>query len=135
MKLLFAALLAWAAWLPMSIEAQVGIQDVHEVAKSTQTITQSISIAANAIASAAAATSSGTLNGAFAIELYNPIGNSTLNVGFDVSLSTTSTSVWYGREVAAGTGVYYAVSPGTKPLRVRSQNTSAAQIVTITQFK
>lgn len=131
MKLLLSILML----LPALAYSQVGVQDVHEVARSTQTIVQSFSLSANAIANAASSTSSGTLAGAFAIEIYNPIGNSTLNVSFDNCLSTTSSSVCYGREVPAGVGVYYAVSPGTKPLRVRSQNTSAAQIVTVTQFK
>lgn len=131
MKILLTLLMG----LPALSYAQVGIQDVHEVAKSTQTIVQSFSLAANAIANAASSTSSGTLLGSFAIEIYNPIGNSTLNVGFDNCLSTTSSNVCYGREVAAGTGVYYAVAPNTKPLRVRSQNTSSAQIITVTQFK
>ena len=130
MKLLLSCLLL----LPAAAYSQ-GIQDVHEVARTTQTIVQSFSLAANAIANAASSTSSGTLTGAFAIEIYNPVGNSTLNVGFDVCLSTTSSHVCYGREVPAGTGVYYAVPPAVKPLRVRSQKTDGSQIITVTQFK
>lgn len=131
MKLLLTLLMA----LPALSYGQAGIQDVHEVAKSTQTITQTFTVGIGSIAVAQSATSSGSLNGSFAVEVYNPIGNSTLNVGFDVSLSTNINSPFYGREVAAGTGVYYATPSGNRPLYIKSQSTSAVQKVTVTQFK
>ena len=117
--------------------AQSNIQYVREVALSTNTITQTISLCvANGADDVTARTSSGTLAGAFAVEVYNLAGStSTINCGQDVSLSTASTSVWYGREVPAGVGVYYAVPPSTRKTRCMTQNSSGCTQVTITQFK
>ena len=91
--------------LPVAAKAQQGIQNVHEVATSTQSITQTISVCNTAI-DVAAATSSGTLAGAFAIEVYNVSASTQIVVcGFDPMLSSTITSPWYGRELAAGVGM------------------------------
>lgn len=116
---------------------QSGVQNVHEVALTTTTITQTINLcAANGADDVTARTSSGTLAGAFAIEVYNLAGSTnTINCGQDVSLSTASTSPWYGREIAAGIGVYYAVPPSTRKTRCMTQNSSGCTRVTITQLK
>lgn len=117
--------------------AQSGVQNVHEVALTTTTITQTVSICASGGAvDVTAATSSGTLAGAFAIEVYNlAASTNTINCGQDVSLSTNSASAWYGREVVAGVGVYYAVPPSTRKTRCMTQNSGGCTRATITQFK
>ena len=117
--------------------AQSNVQNVHEVALTTQTITQTINICnTNGALDVTAATSSGTLAGAFAIEVYNLAGStSTVNCGQDVSLSTNVYSAWYGREVPAGIGVYYAVPPSTRKTRCMTQNSGGCTRVTITQLK
>lgn len=122
----------------VSASAQSNVQNVHEVALTTTTITQTISLCANNGADdVTARTSSGTLAGAFAIEVFN-IAASTDSIvcGQDVALSSASTSVWYGREVTAGTGLYYAVPPSTRKTRCMTKNSVAGCTqVTITQFK
>jgi len=121
----------------VSASAQSGVQNVHEVALTTQTLTQTISLCASGGAvDVTAATSSGTLAGAFAIEVYNLASSTnTINCGQDVALSTASTSVWYGREVVAGTGVYWAVPPSTRKTRCMTQNSGGCTQVTISQLK
>ena len=121
----------------VTASAQSGVQNVHEVATSTQSITQTINLcASDGAADVTAATSSGTLAGAFAVEVYNVAASTnTINCGQDTSLSISTSSVWYGREVLAGTGVYYAVPPSTRKTRCMTQNSSGCTRVTITQFK
>lgn len=105
-RLIMIAGLFLAAVVPAS--AQSGVQNVHEVATSTSSITQTISICGTTRIDVAAATSSGTLAGHFAIEVYNVAASSqTVVCGFDSSLSKDVTSVWYGREVAPGTGTIW----------------------------
>lgn len=88
--------------------AQSGVQNVHEVATSTNSITQTISICGTTPIDVAAETSSGTLAGHFAIEVFNVAASSqTVVCGFDSSVSRDVTSVWYGREVAPGTGTIW----------------------------
>jgi hypothetical protein len=113
------------------------VQNVHEVALTTQTITQTINLCASGgRTDVTAATSSGTLSGAFAIEVYNPaVSTSTINCGQDVALSTAVTSVWYGREIPAGIGLYYAVPPSTRKTWCMTQNSGGCTRVTITQLK
>lgn len=135
MKYILFALLSLAGALPAA--AQSGVQNVHEVALTTTTITQTISIcASDGALDVTAATSSGTLAGAFAVEVYNLAGStSTVNCGQDTALSTATTSAWYGREIPAGVGVYYAVPPSTRKTRCMTQNSSGCTRSTITQFK
>lgn len=117
--------------------AQSNVQNVHEVALTTTTITQTINICnSDGALDVTAATSSGTLAGAFAVEVYNLAGSTnTINCGQDVSLSTNSSSAWYGREVPAGVGVYYAVPPSTRKTRCMTQNSGGCTRATITQLK
>ena len=116
--------------------AQAGVQVVHEVAQSTNTITQSIWIcSSNNALDVANATSTGTIAGAFAIEVYSPSASTvTINCGFDVNLSSALNSAWYGREVLAGTGVYWA-KLSKRILYCMTQNSSGCTRATITQFK
>ena len=101
----FIALLLLLAAGPVA--AQSNVQNVHEVAQSTSSLTQTISICATPI-DVAAATSSGTLAGAFAIEVYNVAASSQIVVcGFDSALSATVTNAWYGREIAPGNGTVW----------------------------
>ena len=136
MKYLLFALLSIGGALPAA--AQSGVQNVHEVALTTNTRTQTISLCAgNGADNVTARTSSGTLGGAYAIEVYN-IAASTDSIvcSQDVSLSSNAYSIWYGREVPAGIGVYYAVPPSTRPTRCMTKNSAAGCTrVTITQFK
>lgn len=105
-KIMMIAGLILAAAVPAA--AQSGIQNVHEVATSTNSITQTISICGTTRLDVAAATSSGTLAGHFAIEVYNVAASSqTVVCGFDSSLSNDVTSAWYGREVAPGSGTVW----------------------------
>lgn len=105
-KIMMTAGLLLAAAVPAA--AQSGVQNVHEVATSTQSITQTISICGTTRLDVAAATSSGTLAGHFAIEVYNVAASSqTVVCGFDSSLSNDVTSAWYGREVAPGSGTVW----------------------------
>jgi len=109
---------------------------VHEVATSTASITQTCSLCVtDGVKDIAAKTSSGTLAGYFAIEVYNPSSSTnTVNCGFDLSLSTQIGSVWYGREVPAGVGVYFAAQSGRK-LYCETQNSVGCTQLTITQMK
>lgn len=134
MKYLLFLLLSACA---MSANAQSNVQVVHEVALTTSTITQSINICnTDGALDVTAATSSGTLAGSYAIEVYNlAASTSTINCGQDTSLSTASTSGWYGREVPAGVGVYYAVPPSVRKTRCMTQNSGGCTRATITQFK
>src|SRR3990167_7145171 len=115
MKLFYTIALAWLAYLPMSLSAQVSV--VREVAQSTSTVVHTVSISSGnpgpAIArvDVAAESSTGTVSGYWAIEVYNLAANTvTLNCGFDVCLSTTSSSACYGREVPPGVGVLWQVA-------------------------
>lgn len=120
--------------VPCAVKAQV-VNPVQEVAISTNSIIQTISVASQTVTDVAATTSSGTLSGYFAIEVYNLAANTnTLNCGFDVSLSTINTSAWYGREVPAGVGIYFAV-PSYRKLYCQTQSTTASTRATITQIK
>jgi hypothetical protein len=132
-KIMMIAGLFLAAAVPAG--AQAGVQNVHEVALTTSTIVQSVSVSTGATgADVARATSSGTLAGYFAIEVYNPTASGgTLVCGFDISLSGTLSSAWYGREIAAGSGVYWAV-PSNRKLYCLSL-AAAPTRATITQFK
>lgn len=112
-----------------------GVMDVHEVAKSTNSLVQTIDILGNSPRDVAAQTSSGTVAGYYAIEVYSPASStSTINCGFEVGVSTALYSVWYGREVVAGTGVYFAV-PSSRKLYCMSQNSGGSTRATITQLK
>ena len=131
-------LLAALSLVAVSASAQSNVQNVREVALSTNTITQTINVCASGGAvDVTAGTSSGTLAGAFAIEVYNPSASTnTINCGQDVALSSAITSAWYGREVAAGVGVYYAVPPSTRKTRCITQSSvGGCTRATITQFK
>lgn len=91
-----------------------------------------------------AATSTGTIAGAFAVEVYNlAASTNTLNCGLDVSVSSASTSAWYGREVLAGLGVVWQYRQGTgsvggtklQKVYCMTQNATGCTRATITQFK
>lgn len=128
-------LLGLILFIPCMARAQQGVQVVHEVATSTNSITQTINLLAATVTDVATTTSSGTLGGYFAIEAYNPAtSTSTVNCGFDLSLSTTIGNAWYGREVPAGVGVYFAVLSPRK-LYCMTQNSVGATRLTVTQFK
>lgn len=120
-----------------SAMAQSNVQNVHEVALSTGTITQTINICGSqGVIDVAAATSSGTLAGAFAIEVYNlSTSTSIINCGQDPATSTNTLSTWYGREILPGVGIYYAIPVSTRKTRCGTQNASGCTRVTITQLK
>lgn len=135
MKYLAIAILALVGALPAA--AQSGVQNVHEVALSTQSITQTINLCNSGGATdVTAATSSGTLAGAYAIEVYNlAASTNTIVCGQDAALSSAPSSAWYGREVPAGIGVYYAVPPSTRKTRCFTLNSGGCTRATISQFK
>lgn len=112
-----------------------GVQNVHEVGLSTNTIVQTVSVATQTVTDLAATTSSGTLAGYYAIEVYNPAASAaTVVVGFDLMLSTLVVNAGYGREVPPGVGVYFAV-PSYHKLYAKSLSVTAATRVTVTQIK
>lgn len=117
----------------VTASAQSNVQVVHEVAQSTNSITQTISVCATAI-DVAATTSSGTLAGAFALEVYN-VAASTQSVlcGFDPALSATVTNAWYGREVVAGVGMVWQKLSNRILYCINA--VSGCSRVTITQMK
>lgn len=124
-------------FLPSAAMAQQGIQVVHEVATSTNTLTQTINLCNTDLTGVdvAARTSSGTLAGSFGVEVYNSVNStSTLSCGFDVSLSTSINSAWYGREVSTGTGVLFQVLSSRK-VYCMTLNAVGCTRATITQFK
>ena len=122
--------------LACSASAQQGITNVHEVANSTQSIIQTITMSAtSAKLDVAASVSSAPVGGYFAIEVYNTAGSgTTLNCGFDVSNSTTLASAWYGREIPAGIGVYFA-TPQHRKVYCGQQATVTGVRATISLFK
>lgn len=116
--------------------SQQGITNTHEVATSTQTLIQSIALS-GARTTMGTAISSGNVAGYFAIEVYNTAtSSSTIVCGFDVSLSSSIGSIWYGREIAAGQGIYWA-APSYRPLYCRNAtlNTPNTSPVTVTLLK
>ena len=129
-------LLFLSVLLPASAYSQSGEQVVHEVATSTNSLVQTASLCnSTAAANITALTSSGTVVGAFSVEVYNPAAStSTINCGFDLALSSAITSVWYGREVAAGIGVVWKVLTN-RTLYCITQNSGGCTRVTVTQMK
>lgn len=124
-------------WLCLAVPAaaQSNVQNVHEVALSTSTIIQTVAVTSQTYVDVSAASSSGTLAGRFAIEVYNPSANASAVVcGFDVALSTLVANAWYGREIGAGLGVYWAV-PSSRKLYCQTLSTTASTRVTVTQIK
>lgn len=90
------------------------------------------------------ATSSGTINGAFAVETYNPAtSTSTINCGLDVMVSTAISNAWHGRELVPGTGITWQYRQGTatgagmklKKVYCMTQNAAGCTRLTVTQFK
>ena len=132
MKYLLAVFIGLTAQAAYS---QQGITNTHEVALSTQTLVQTVALNWNRT-TMGTAISSGNVAGYFGIEVYNTANSgSTIVCGFDVSLSTDIASVWYGREIAAGVGLYYAV-PSYRPLYCRNKKAAGAtDPVTVTLFK
>ena len=90
-----------------------------------------------------AATSSGTINGTWAVEVYNNSSTSTINCGFSPSVSNSSMTAaglaWYGREVLPKIGMYWAFRQGkgspAKNVYCKPQAVDGATVVTVTQFK
>ena len=118
--------------LPASLHAQA-VTNVHEVATSSVSVVRSIYVCATPI-DVVAATSTGTINGSFAVEVYNIAASTlTVNCGFDASVSAASTSANYGREVAAGSGVYWGVAVPAR--KVWCVGSTGCTRVTITQLK
>lgn len=113
---------------------------VQEVA-SVDGVIQTIAICDNeGSLDVTADTSSGTVAGAFAVEVFNLAASTdTLNCGFSPSVSSATTSAWYGREVAPGIGVIWQLrqSIGTpvKKVYCRTQDTNGCTSATITQLK
>ena len=135
MKLLFACIVGWVAWLPMSTYAQYQTHPVQEVAQHHANA-QTISIcASNSPLNVTGATSSGTLTGSFAVEVYNLAASTvTLNCGFDPTVSTASASGLYGREVAAGVGQLFQIRLPQILVYCGTQNSAGCTRATITQL-
>ena len=129
------SLLVGLFFLAVPASAQT-ITNVHEVALSTETRIQTINLCdTSGAGNVTALTSSGTLKGAFAIEVYTvAAATNTVNCGFDVNLSSNQYSAQYGREVPPGVGVYWGVQVG-RVLRCMTQNSGGCTRVTITQAK
>lgn len=134
--------LFWTAlglFYPLAAHAQQSLA-VQETA-TTNGIAQTINLcASDGALNVTNATSSGTLSGAFGIEVYNlDASTNTVNCGFDNSVSTSGVSGYYGREVLAGVGVYFGVRQGVSSsgplLRCMTQNSSGCTRITITQIK
>ena len=126
----------WLSLCASYAGAQANVQVVHEVAQSTNTIVQSISLCqGDGALNVVSATSSGTLAGHFGVEVYNlTASTNTVNCGFDLSLSTSANSAWYGREVLAGTGVLWQ-KLSKRILYCMTQNSGGCTRLTITQIK
>lgn len=122
-------------FLAVPVSAQT-ITNVHEVALSTETRIQTINLCdTSGAANVTSLTSSGTLKGAWGIEVYNVAAATvTINCGFDNNLSTNVYSAQYGREVPKGVGMYWGVQVG-RVLRCMTQNAAGCTRVTITQLK
>lgn len=137
MKILLASI---ALFLSLPLHAQYGgPTNVREVANSTNTITQTISLCnvsgTPAVTDVANATSSGTLQGSWGIEVANlAASTSTLNCGFDLMLSTDAGNAWYGREITAGSSIIWQVGSWRK-LYCLTQNNNGCTRATITQVK
>ena len=108
---------------------------VQETAVSSAT-TYTVGIASQPAVDVASITANGYLMGAYAIEIYCPSASAnTINCGFDNQVSTTSTNKYYGREVAAGTGVVFHVSIPFIKLFCMSQSIVGGTRCTVTQLK
>lgn len=130
-------LLAILSLLGVSASAQSNVQNVHEVAFSTKTLTQTINLCNSGGATdVTAGTSSGTIVGAYALEVYNlAASTNTIVCGQDVMLSSQPSSAWYGREIPAGIGLFYAIPPATRKTYCFTLNSGGCTRVTVTQFK
>lgn len=125
--------------VPCAAYAQQGIQNVHEVATTTTTIIQTANLCAQTATGLSVAVasnmSSGTLSGYFAAEVYNlAASTNTIVCGFDAATSSSPASSFYGREVPAGVGVYWAV-PSYRTLYCATTNNLGCTRYTLTQLK
>lgn len=121
--------------LAKTAAAQTNDLIVHEVGVSTRSVVRTVSVCATVL-DVTNATSSGTVAGAFSIEIYNiAASTNTINCGYDASVSTDSTSANYGREIVAGQGVVWQVELPNRLPRCLSQNSSGCTRTTITQIK
>lgn len=131
--------------IPMAeVHGQFQQQSVQETANQDGNV-QSVNICASGGAvDVTAATSTGTISGAFAVEVYNlAASTSTLNCGFTLNVTSASTNAWYGREIPAGVGIYFGLrqnivstaTAGLRKLYCMTQNSSGCTRATITQVK
>lgn len=134
MKYFLWSLLALTLLSSRWSEAQQGGQYVNTVYGSTNTIVQTVLVSSLTTTNMTTATSTGTISGGYiAIEVFPITGAAKINCGFDPSLSTMTYSVWYGREVAAATGVTFNV-PSYRNLYCQSQGITFSS-VTVTQYR
>lgn len=108
--------------------------EVHEVAN-RDAVSQTISVSSYTRTNVTSATSTGTVSGAFLVEVYNTDSSDVLNCGFSVSLSTISSEAWYGREVRPLTGVTFQINPSALTVYCMTQDVAATTRATITQLK
>ena len=125
-----------ALWIGSAQAQQQVVQEVAQI----DGVIQTVNVASQTATDVTAAMSSGTIAGAFAVEVYNfNAATSTLNCGFSPSVSTVTTSAWYGREVIAGAGVLWQLRQGIgSPIRkiyCLTQNTTGITRATVTQMK
>ena len=123
----------------LAINAQAQQLVVQEVAMLDGNI-QTVNVASQTATDMTAATSTGTIAGAFAVEIYNINGSTnTINCGFSPSVSTVTTSGWYGREVLAGSAMTWQLRQGigspVKKVYCLTQNTGGITRATVTQMK
>lgn len=127
----------------MALFARIGLAQqfqVQEVA-SDNGVAQTISVCdTDGSLDVTNATSSGTISGAFAVEVFNLAASTdTLNCGFSPSVSSATSSAWYGREIAAGIGVTWQLRQNIgSPVRkvyCRTQDQNGCTRATITQLK
>ena len=148
MRIFLSALLTlWPAFL-LPVQAQQPQMPVQEVAEKNGVI-QTIPICdTDGALDVTATTSSGTLSGAFAVEVFNVAASTdTLYCGFSPSVSSgTSTNAlrqWRGREVGPGLGVTWQIrqtgaiesSSPAKKIYCVTGDTNGCTLASITQMK
>ena len=116
------------------------IQYTQEVAKSSMTIytvaVGSAPVIATENVDITSLAPTGKLTGAYAIEIFNVASSTNAIVcSQDVRLSNTLGNKFYGREIAAGTGVVYNVLQGSIIVYCQSKSTAGITYATVSQVR
>lgn len=122
------------AGLLLTATSAFAIMEVHEVANH-EAVSQTIDVSSVTPTNMTSATSSGTLAGAFQVEIYNVSVTSPISCGFSSSVSTISSEAWYGREITMKKEHLFQINPSTISVFCLTHSTNTSTRATVTQFR